>query len=114
MLNITPETLQGAYDFLRSTEPFCRWNLPDGEDVKFKVVKTHKNHAWYRCVNYKHVMAVSSNTVGHTLTLLESMAHEMIHMYEVHALKRQPTHGKVFQKWKAEVCKFHGFDPKRF
>jgi len=118
MLVLTPETLERAYDYLRSTKPFSSWNLPEPEDVTFKVIRDRSVHGWHRFQRLpgrkiKHTVAISRNTVGHTLTLFTSLAHEKCHMYEAE-MGLTPGHGPVFQKLSAQVCKFHGFDPKLF
>lgn len=114
-LPLTPEILRTAYDFLTTTLPFNRWNLPDGEDVVFRVVRNPKVFADYLHSRGKHVIRVSGATVGHTETLLRTMAHEMIHLHEQQAgMATANQHTKAFWKLAARVCRYHGFDPKSF
>lgn len=116
-LPLTADTLRAAYDYLNTTPPFNRWNLPDGEDVNFKVAKDPHNYAWHdKRKGKRHLLVVSQANVGHTQTLLESVAHEMIHVHEEHAGAgtRGVEHSRAFGKWAGQVCKIHGFDPKRF
>lgn len=117
-LPLTHETLAAAYDFLRTTPPFNKWNLPEPEDVTFKVSKAHI-YGWHdkkRGRKKKHVIAVSSRMNGHTMTLIETMAHEMVHLHEQQtgASRGYGDHGAVFKKFTEQVCRRHGFDPKRF
>ena len=113
-LPLTPEILRAAYDFLATTMPFCRWNMPEGEDVAFKVVRNPKVFADYRWTG-RHTIRVSGTTVGHTETLLRTMAHEMIHLHEQQSgMATSSQHTKAFWKLAARVCKYHGFDPKSF
>ena len=114
-LHLTPEMLEGAYEYLRTTPPFRRWKLPPGDDIVFQVhqkctatdaVALH----WFD--KGHHHLAVSNTRVGHTLSLMEAMAHEMVHI-QCHNLTKA-SHGSVFKRYAAQVCKYHGFDPKAF
>jgi hypothetical protein len=115
-LPLDKEILAAAYDFLRTTPPFRTWNLPEAEDVKFKVVRTRRNYGRYLLANGTHTIEVSSGAVGHTTTLMTTLAHEMIHLHEWHANANRTggEHTAAFKKWAAQVCRVHGFDPKWF
>lgn len=114
-LPLTPESLRAAYDFLSTTPPFKRWNLPDSDDVIFRVMRTRHEHGEYRWINGRHRISVSAAKHGYAPILLETMAHEMIHLYtECHDIKDSSHHGPVFRRLAARVCRWHGFDPKRF
>ena len=113
-LHLTPAILRAAYDFLNHTLPFRRWNLPDGEDVKFHVVRDPALRGWYK--PGPHRIAVSSNCIGRTFSLIEVMAHEMVHLAERHVgiCREDVQHSTAFKKLADRVCKVHGFDPKLF
>lgn len=114
-LPLTPDTLRAAYDYLAITPPFNRWNLPDGEDVTFRVIRAPTLRGWYRREGTRHVIAVSSVCIGRTASLMELMAHEMIHLHEEQAgACTAGMHSAAFRKWSAQVCRWHGFDPKLF
>lgn len=114
-LPLTVDTLRAAYDFLDTTPPFSRWNLPAGEDVKFKVIKDPALRGRYWRRGDQHHIDVSSNATGHTLSLVAVMAHEMIHVHEEHAKAcGRGEHSAAFKRWAVQVCKLHGFDPKLF
>lgn len=115
-LVFTRDTLRAAYNFLNETPPFNKWNLPDGDEVLFKVIRDQGRFGWYRFDGSKHVIALSSTTIGHTDTLLRTMAHEMIHLHEEHAEACTPRidHSPAFNKWAAQVSSIHGFDAKAF
>lgn len=115
-LKLTPDILCGAYDFLCLTLPFKNWNLPDGEDVKFKVVWTPGLRGWYKYDAGKHSIGVSASCIGHTVSLIEVMAHEMIHLHESHAriCRADVEHSAAFKKMAKRVCDVHGFDYKLF
>lgn len=115
-LKLTPDILAAAYAYLNSTEPFVKWNLLDAEDVTFKVVKSRIDHAWLRSRHGKFTIAISGVTVGHTMSLMATMAHEMVHLHETLA-KLTPSnvqHGAAFKRLAKQVCRHHGFDPKTF
>jgi hypothetical protein len=115
-LKLTPEVLAAAYEFLCTTDPFKNWGLPDGDEIVFKVAKSKDLHGWHTVKRGKHHIAISAAGVGHTTSLIQTMAHEMIHLYETIA-KLTPSnvqHGAAFKKLAARVCRIHGFDPKTF
>lgn len=116
-IKFTAEMVEAAYDFLLTTPPFNKWNLPAGEDIKFVIVKTPRIYGehWKITQGY-HYISISLGSVGYTTTLLETLAHEIVHLY----LKRQKMqgkrhHGVEFRALAALVCRYHrAFDPKRF
>lgn len=107
-----------AYEFLRTTPPFKRWRLPDAEAIEFNVLRiSHlqaQHQRYHRTRN--HVITVSELRVGHTLTLLGAVAHEMIHLYqdERGTETKGAEHNAEFQRLAKLVCRYHGFDPKAF
>lgn len=114
-LPLTPETLRAAYDYLATTPPFNKWNLPDGEDVAFRVVRSTADQGWYTREGKKHVIGISSRLVGHTISLIGVMSHEMIHLHMAHScVGPWDKHTAAFKKMGERVCKIHGFDPKYF
>jgi hypothetical protein len=118
-LPLTPETLAGAYDYLRTTPPFKRWNLPESEDVRFLVSKLRRDFAQYHWDGEQHTISMSGAAIGQTYTLMEKMSHEMIHMHlEATGMESRgwdkDSHNKAFRKFAGDVCRFHGFDPKAF
>jgi hypothetical protein len=109
-LRLTPETLRAAYAYLLTTKPFCDWDLPEPEDMGFKVSRA-------RCYGFsetgKRAIGISIYRIGRTDCLMETMAHEMIHQHlDKYGVKSH--HGKPFQRAAEAVCREHGFDPKRF
>tara|TARA_B110000503_G_scaffold95469_1_gene143737 strand:+ start:1564 stop:1917 length:354 start_codon:yes stop_codon:yes gene_type:complete len=113
---LTRDVLRACYDFLNECEPFNKWVLPDGDEVAFKVARGKSCWGWYEFKDSKHTIAVSSGMVGHTSSLVSTMAHEMIHLHERNARACKPgtEHSPAFKKWAAQVCAIHGFDPVNF
>jgi hypothetical protein len=93
--------------------------MPDSEDVVFTVGKALDCFAHYQWDGSRHTITVSSNAVGHTDTLLCSVAHECVHLH-LWATKQESKrsgprhHNAAFKRYAAQVCKTHGFDPKAF
>lgn len=119
-VQLTPEILKSCYELLRQTQPFCRWKLPVGDAVKFRIAKDLRgDYAQYSWDGEQHEITMSSGAIGHLNTLIEKMAHEMIHMHlEERGLEsrtgNEDTHNIPFRNFAARVCKIHGFDPKAF
>lgn len=107
-IRLTPRILESAYEYLRATVPFSRWRLPSGAAVKFRVIRDPKLHGSCEPGD-PIVLRVSALTVGHTCTLMETIAHEMIHVYRPNA-----KHGAEFRRLAKKVCRIHGFDERRF
>jgi hypothetical protein len=114
-LTITPTIIRFAYEFLCECPPFDKWNLPDGDSVDFSVSKSRLDHGWITTGRRRKRprITISETTTGHTPKLLETLAHEMVHLHQY--LTGQPqTHGKAFKSLAARVCKIHGFDLRAF
>lgn len=110
------DALRAAYNYLNETPPFNKWNLPDGDDVDFQVVRGRRYFGWHTFDGRKHAIAISRATVRNTPALLTTMAHEMIHVHEreAKACRSDVQHTGAFMKWAAQVCKCHGFELKGF
>lgn len=115
-LKLTPENLAACYGFLRTTLPFSRWKLPHQDEVIFKVARTRKTVGWYTFDGLKHFIYVSEGCVGTSKTLVETMAHEMVHLHEkCSGTDRSGVeHSAQFQKYADLVCRHHGFERKMF
>ena len=113
MCLLTPKSLESCYEFLRTMPPFRRWKLPSGAAVKFKV--THHKDRYGHC-DYgagKHTISISTGKVGRIASLVETMAHEIIHVHLDRSGVRA-EHGADFKRLAAIVCRLHGFDEKQF
>lgn len=118
-LRLTPEIIEGAYEFLRRTPPFKAWRLPHADDVEF-VVSRHQAHLGYhrgiRRKLHSHEIGISEACVGHTATLLRTMAHEMIHQHQQRTRTETPNteHNAEFKRLARIVCRRHGWDEREF
>ena len=118
-LQLTPEMLAAAYDFLRTTPPFTGWRLPESDDVVFRLSLRPKEFGRYQWDGEHHTITMSIKAIAHTDTLMRYMAHEMVHLsLEKDGLESktggEEVHNAEFRKRAARVCKYHGFDPKAF
>jgi predicted SprT family Zn-dependent metalloprotease len=52
-------------------------------------------------------------TIGHTVSLMSTMSHEMAH-YRQWSLGKKISHGRDFRAMQKVICAAHGFDPKVF
>jgi len=116
-MKLSPAILRAAYAMLDECEPFSRWNLPAAEDVNFVVGKTKRDYA---CCTYtadhKFILMASAPYHGRLPTLLESMAHEMIHVHIFRhpRMGRGGHHNAAWHRYADQVCKSLGFDRSRF
>lgn len=115
-LRLTPEIVRAAYDLLALTLPFSRWKLPPSDAVKFRISKSKDKRGLYQFGSNGHTIIISEASNGHMSSMIATMAHEMIHLHQMHNRTpgRQSDHGEEFLRLSAQVCKIHGFDPKLF
>ena len=59
------------------------------------------------------IIRVSEARNGHAVTLLATLAHEMIHLRQVRS-GDSGNHNALFRKLAGQVCTAHGFDLKAF
>ncbi|MBI3678442.1 MAG: SprT-like domain-containing protein [Proteobacteria bacterium] len=118
-LRLTPEIIEGAYEFLRRTPPFKNWRLPHADDVEFVVSRHPLQLGYYRGISrdlHAHEIGISETCVGHTNTLLRTMAHEMIHQHQQRARSETANteHNAEFKRLTRLVCRHHGWDEREF
>lgn len=113
----TVETMRALYDLLLTTPPFNTWDLPDSEDMKFRLGKNRTHFGWYddgrrgtRKQHYKPVIVMSTRLVHSLASGIAFMAHEMIHIHQSKHMSGDKEHGPAFKKLADQVCKIHGFD----
>ena len=112
-LPLTPTLLRATYDYLCQTPPFTRWHMPPGREVRFRVTRSWTVQGDHLLEKGRHTVRVSSNKSGTTHTLLQLMAHEMVHVVCDRDGVRS-EHGREFRRRAASVCRYHGFDPRNF
>ena len=114
-LPLTPHMLEAAYEYLRTTPPFSGWRLPHADAVEFHVIRTPAVCGWH-IAGETPTIAISTGRIGWTQALMETMAHEMIHLFQARRRSETPRteHNAEFVRLAARVCDYHGFDPKLF
>lgn len=117
-LRLTPRMLEAAYEYLRTTPPFRGWKLPHADDIEFKVTRQMYPQAFYEkyCYTDHHIIAMSDVRIGHTVNVMDVMAHEMIHLRQeiTKTTTANTEHNAEFDRLSRVVCRHHGFDPKNF
>jgi len=110
-MRVTPRECRAAYSFLRETLPFRRWKLPDADDLEFNITRVHSPMGVTISEGRRSIrIEISEKCHTHTATLLRTMGHEMIHVYE-NRLGIRSEHGKHFKRCQKLFAKHHGFDP---
>jgi len=113
-VKITPEGCASLYDALRAQYPFCDWSLPEADEVEFHVVRSRRVYGTYHYGD-DHAITVSERIVGHWSTLSETIAHEMIHLYQsLRNTQSRAEHNAEFRGLAALVCREFGFDERCF
>ena len=112
-LPLTPHMLAAAYDFLRECPPFKGWKLPDSDAVQFHVTRHRDRYADHNTVRTEHVIRVSSYHTKTTDSLMQAIAHELIHARQAQTHDRG-IHGPSFRRAAVQVCRAHGWDMKGF
>ena len=115
-LPLTPEALEAAYNYLRTCAPFKGWKLPEAEEVEFHVTRHKDQEGDWEFKNGRHSVRISQHTIGHTDSLMQAMAHEMVHMFQYITKSETPNavHNWRFNKLAGVVCRVHGWDAKKF
>ncbi len=116
-LNLTPDMLAQAYDFLCTTAPFKGWHLPHSDDIGFHVVRNPHIIADFTVEHDDSVNIRVSTLKGiHTNTLLMTVAHEMIHLHQYRKKidSKRVEHNANFKRHARRVCKIHGWDETVF
>lgn len=117
-LRLTPAKLIAAYEYLRSTEPFNRLKLPDPDDLEFRVTShvDRFGHFDDRDGKYPYPnISISAVHVRTGLMLLETAAHEMVHIARfVSGDRGWESHGPKFKRLAKQVCRVHGFKLETF
>ena len=118
-LHLTPEALENAYEYLRSTLPFRRMHLPHADNLVFRVMGARDRFGHFKGrIKDNHdinEIGLSQTKVRSTDVLMATMAHEMLHLYQHEKGScTRGVHNSQFQKIAARVCRIHGFDLESF
>jgi SprT-like family protein len=113
---LTSDLLRATYNMVAEMPPFVGWNLPDGDDVEFQIVKDKGTRGWHRYSATKHSIGISRVCVQRYDTLILTMMHEMVHAHEgnIKLDRKDVDHSSAFNRWAAQVCRIHKLDPGIF
>ena len=123
LLNVNPDQLQCAYDFICTLEPFNLWAheengkpFPHSDTIEFRVTGDVAYWAWkQRKPNGTFIMAYSDHAPSQASNLVMYMAHELIHLYQdINKLETRAMHNRDFHARASRVCGIHGYDYKLF
>lgn len=89
--------------------------MPLPDEIKFEVVHDKSAYGYYMYDEggkYAHTIQISDAMCGHFMTLLRTMAHEMIHASRWNTVTHAWTkHDKTFRNRAKAVANELGFDP---
>lgn len=116
MLYIDQETLAATYELLKVTAPFHRWKLPASSEIRFGITRSTTDRGECFIRNYVPYVRISDRLHRRLPLLLETMSHEMIHLYEdtQHPSRNDVKHSWRFRRYAKQVCDHHGFDLENF
>ncbi len=115
-MNIKPQEVAAAYEFLLQLTPFNRWNLPETDGVEFRT-DMRKNvlgeHNYRARKRLPPLIRMSLRCNGHLISVLQTVAHEMCHLAQVVNGERE-GHQETFAKRASAVCREFGWDERAF
>lgn len=109
--------MASAYEYLRTTRPFAGWRLPHADEVEFHVTR-HRDRDGDHCMypDGTHRIRASAPRVTTTDSLMQLIAHELIHLYQDGILKSRSSnpHDKQFHRFARAICRIHGWEHRSF
>ncbi len=85
--------------------------MPAGKDMYFRVTRSVNTLGTAQGMTE---IGISSVNIGRTYSLMTTMAHEMVHIYNASKGHTRSEHAAEFKRCARLVCKHHGFDQKMF
>jgi hypothetical protein len=114
-MKLNPEIVRHAYASLSCAYPFTKWNMPLPEEVLFEIIYDMDALGTYTYDTghdeYEHTITISSARCAFYMTMLSTLAHEMVHC-SFHRQKGDKWlhHGKEFRRRCTLVGKSLGLD----
>ncbi len=110
-MRLTRKILRASYDFLCQLPPYNRMRLPPSSKLRFVVSKRTDILGEY--LSDPPTISVSLHSHEHVITVLKTVAHEMIHAHQDMVKKDSILeHNAAFKKTARRVASLLGFDPK--
>ena len=112
-MNLSEDDIEDAYEFLRHRHPYNKWDLPLPLKIRFKV--THSRMSMGEYDVDPHKIMVSCRQIHNYTELLETVAHEMVHLAcEIKDHCFHPEHDKNFKRLARQVCTAFGWKLETF
>lgn len=111
-MHLTPARLAAVYECLRAFPPFAGWRLPDADDVEFRVSVRVDEFGRYELRGEQHCIEVSAMLTTDWQSLVETMAHEMVHLHQ--GRSGPVDHDAQWQRMATRVCRSFGFKREGF
>jgi predicted SprT family Zn-dependent metalloprotease len=105
--------MAAVYDCLRAFPPFAGWNLPTSSEIAFKVTLSQDTFGTFELRCEKPHIEISTLIVTNWHMLVETMAHEMIHLRQCR-MGRAVDHDVEWQKLATRVCREFGWQRQGF
>lgn len=118
-LPLTPQMVVAAYEYLRTTPPFCSWKLPHSDDIEFRVTRhaDREGHYTRHVRSNDHFIVVSGKVIKATDALMQVTAHEMAHLRQALTKRESRTkymHNADYWRMAERICTVHGWDTAAF
>lgn len=113
---LTPDALEGAYNFWRELKPFKGKKMPEADDLEFRVTRHNDrySHFEYNCGAFPN-LSVSEKRVRSLDDLMGAMAHEAIHIYQwKNGSAGRSQHNQEFWRMARQICRIYNFEIKEF
>ncbi len=111
----TPEQVAAVYDCLRAFPPFAGWRLPPSDEIEIHIGVQEDAYAIYHRTGDQHGITVSMLLVTDWSTLVETVAHEMVHLHQARAgTETRAEHNREWRRLAAKVCASFGWNVERF
>lgn len=112
-MRITPADLENCYRFLVTLKPFNDWQLPDPIKIDFIVNRSEQVQGEYD--TDPHTIKVSSYFCTTWNDVIETVAHEMVHLAcEKAGHYKHADHDPQFRRLARKVCKTFGWPMEGF
>lgn len=106
-----PSHLAIMYECLRKLPPFKEWKLPDADEIEFRTPAII-DFGEFRAPN---VITVSSARHANFDTIMQTLAHEMLHLHQhLTGTENRYQHNAEFKRLAKRVTKNFGWDSKAF
>lgn len=109
-----PKHVAAMYDCIRVLPPFDKFKLPESDEIEFRTPARADVFGEFQ-EGKPHVITISSARHSHTFTVMLTLAHEMLHLYQaLQKTDNKNQHNAEFKRLAKRVCSLNGWDYKAF